>query len=138
MNVFLDANILVSVLNREYPLYEYSARVLSLAGSSRYKLYTSPLCLAIACYFSEKKSGPTLAKRKVSVLSQKINIAAMDEEIVRKAATNKTIHDFEDGLEYYAAQKAKCRYIVTEDVRDYFFSEIEVLTAEQFLKSKVL
>ena len=27
MRIFLDANILVSVLNKEYPLYTYSARI---------------------------------------------------------------------------------------------------------------
>jgi len=33
MKVFVDANILVSVLNKEYPLFTYSARILSLSGN---------------------------------------------------------------------------------------------------------
>ena len=55
MKIFLDANILVSVLNKEYPLFTYSARVLSLMDHPKFEVYTSPICLAIAFYFAEKK-----------------------------------------------------------------------------------
>lgn len=137
MNVFLDANILVSVLNKEYPLFVHSARILSLADTSRFNVYTSPLCLAIAFYFAEKKSGRAVAKRKIALLTQKINIATIDEEVVWKAAAEKAIHDFEDGMEYYAARKSKCTCIITEDVKDFYFSAIEVLTAEQFVTQYV-
>lgn len=137
MNVFLDANILVSVLNKEYPLFVHSARILSLANTTRFNVYTSPLCLAIAFYFAEKKSGRAVAKRKIALLTQKINIATIDEEIVRKAASESAIHDFEDGMEYYAARKSKCTCIVTEDVKDFYFSAIEVLSADEFVNRYV-
>ncbi|HWZ22004.1 MAG TPA: hypothetical protein VNW06_05085, partial [Cytophagaceae bacterium] len=68
MKLFLDANILVSVLNKEYPTFIYSSRILSLSGEPKFELYTSPICLAIAFYFAEKKSGPKLAKSKMSLL----------------------------------------------------------------------
>ncbi len=31
MKIFLDANILVSVLNKEYPLFTHTSRIVSLA-----------------------------------------------------------------------------------------------------------
>ncbi|HRJ29488.1 MAG TPA: PIN domain-containing protein [Cyclobacteriaceae bacterium] len=138
MNIFLDANILISVFNREYPLFIHSARVLSLAGGSHFSVYTSPLCLAIAYYFAEKKSGASLAKQKIKLLTQKIKVTTIDQEVVLFAANDKAIHDFEDGVEYYAAKKAKCTCIITEDVNDFYFSKIEVLTAEQFVKHYLL
>ena len=66
MRIFLDANILVSVLNKEYPLFSYTARILSLADSRKFTVYISPVCLAIAFYFAEKKSGTQLAKKENS------------------------------------------------------------------------
>ncbi len=138
MNVFLDANILVSVLNKEYPLFVHSARIVSLAGNTRFKIFTSPLCLAIGYYFAEKKSGASLAKQKIKLLTQRINISTIDEEVVLQAAGDKAIHDFEDGVEYYAAKKSKCTCLVTEDVKDFYFSKIEVLTAEQFVQHYLL
>lgn len=134
MRIFLDANILVSVLNKEYPLFTWSARVLSLAGKKRFTLYTSAVCLAIAFYFAEKKSGTRAARTKIGLLTQHVSIAGLGGAEVIQAVKDQSVNDFEDGLQYYAAKAAKCRCIITEDVHDFYFSELEVLTAEQFLR----
>lgn len=138
MRIFLDANILVSVLNKEYPLFTYSSRVVSLMDNQKFEVYTSPVCLAIAFYFSEKKSGALLAKRKMELLISKIQIAQVDGSMVTKTIKNKSISDFEDGLEYYAAEAVRCHCIVTDDVKDFFFSEMEVLRAQPFLEKYVM
>jgi predicted nucleic acid-binding protein len=135
MTVFLDANILVAVLNKEYPTFTYAARILSLADSSRYKLYTSPVCLAIAFYFSEKKSGTKLAKEKVKLLCEKLDIVSSTKTIVSLALANKKIHDLEDGIEYYSALSVECDIIITEDQDDYYFSEIPVVNSKSFIQS---
>jgi len=133
MKIFLDANVLVAVLNHQYPLFSYAARILSLTDSSKYRLYTSPICLAIAFYFAEKKSGTKKAKEKISILSEKLYIAVTDENAVKMSAKNPAINDFEDGLEYYSAVLSGCKIIVTEDVSDFYFSEIQVSKCEDFL-----
>lgn len=134
MKIFLDANILISVFNKEYPLFSYSSRILSLADHRKFEIYTSPICLAIAFYFAEKKRGTKNAKKKIQLLIEKINIAPSDKKGVLLAAQNKAVNDFEDGLEYYAALEANCKCIITEDIDDFYFSEIEVLNASQFLE----
>ncbi len=132
MKVFVDANILVSVLNKEYPLFTYTSRILSLAGSAGFSIYTSPVCLAIAFYFAEKKHKATIAKQKIGVLCEHIEIAEATKSSVKKALHNKAVLDFEDGLEYYAAEESSCTSIVTEDVSDFHFARLEVLTSEVF------
>ncbi len=133
MKIFLDATILVTVLNKEYPVFPYAAKLLSLADKPNFKLFTSPICLAIAFYFAEKKSGRAGALRKTQVLCSKIGIASVDENVVDETLANKSITDFEDGLEYYAAEQSNCTCLVTEDVADFSFARIEVLRAEEFL-----
>jgi predicted nucleic acid-binding protein len=134
MKVFLDANILISVLNKEYPVFTSAARILSLADNKLFQLYTSPLCLAIAFYFSGKKSGNIMAKKKISLLTSHISITNTDETAVKKTIANKKINDFEDGIEYYSAIEAGCKVIITEDIGDFYFSEIEVINCNGFLK----
>ncbi len=138
MKIFLDANILVSVLNKEYPLFTYSSRVMSLMGNPKFQVFTSPICLAIAFYFAEKKSGTVKAKQKMDILCNKIEIATADKSTVIKTIQNKAIQDFEDGLEYYSAEASGCRCIITEDRSDFFFSDIEVLDSQSFLKKYVM
>ncbi len=133
MKIFLDANILVAVLNKEYPLFSHAARVVSLTDRKDFEVYTSPLCLAIAFYFAGKKSGSKLAREKITLLSERIQIAGVDETAVRKTCQNKSIHDFEDGLQYYAAESADCEAIITENPEDFYFGEIKILRSEEFL-----
>lgn len=133
MRIFLDANILVSVLNKEYPLFTYAARIVSLADNKKFTVYTSPVCLAIAFYFAEKKSGTQLAKQKIKLLSEKISITTVGKTEVLQALENRQVNDFEDGIEYYAAINNKCEVIVTEDTGDFYFSDIKVCRAQNFL-----
>lgn len=134
MKIFLDANILISVLNKEFPLFSFTSRILSLADNRTYEIFTSPICLAIAFYFAEKKSGRSLAKRKIDLLAEKIKITAIDRETVDDSLANQRIDDFEDGLEYYAAIRSGCECIVTEDTKDFYFSDITVMDAKTFLE----
>lgn len=135
MKVFVDANILVSVVNKEHPLFGYTARIISLAGSGKTRIYTSPVCLAIAFYFAEKKYSTSSAKEKLRILSQHLEIAATNAGSVRSAFADPSVNDFEDGLQYYSAREAGCQCIVTEDKDDFYFSKIQVLSAEEFYET---
>jgi predicted nucleic acid-binding protein len=137
MKIFLDANVLISVLNREYPLFPISSRVLSLADRDGIALYTSPICLAIAFYFSEKKSGADMAKLKIEMLSKKILMSSVNQEVVNQTFANRQVQDFEDGLEYYSALESNCEVIVTEDDNGFYYSKIPVLGCEDFLKEYI-
>jgi predicted nucleic acid-binding protein len=132
MRIFLDANILVSVLNKEYPLFTISSRILSLTDTNEFEVYTSPVCLAIAFYFAEKKYKTRMAKQKLGILCDHIRIAEVTTSPVKKSLNNQRINDFEDGLEYYAAIESRCSCIITEDADDFYFSEINVLNCHDF------
>lgn len=138
MKIFLDANILISVLNKEYPVFNYSSRILSLADSQKFQLYSSSSCFAIAFYFASKKAGISKAKSKIGILAQKIQLADIHREDLLAIIHNKKIIDFEDGLQYHSALNAGCRCIVTENVKDFHFSTIQVLNAESFLINHVI
>jgi len=133
MRVFIDANVIVSVFNKEYPLFIFSARILSLGNSGQFELFTSPLCLAIAFYFSSKKSGEKMAKNKIQSLLEHFSLTTINDSVARQTADDPRINDFEDGLEYYSAIKESCDVIVTEDKDDFYFSEIEVVSCSEFL-----
>lgn len=138
MKVFLDATILISVINKEYPLFTYSSRILSLADRKGFETVTSPVCLAIAFYFAEKKYRSEKAKEKIRILSEHINIAEITGSSVQKTLKNKSILDFEDGLEYYAAREYGCSCIVSEATDDFYFSTIEVVNCERFFEKYMM
>ena len=138
MRLFLDANILVGVLNKEYPLFSCAARIVSLADNKNFTVYTSPICLSIAFYFAEKKSGTQMAKKKIEILVDKLSITDVGKKEVLLSLQNKKVNDFEDGLEYYAALSSNCDVIITEDINDFYFSSIPVLNSNTFAEKHLL
>jgi len=134
LRIFLDANIIISVLNKEYPSFTYTSRILSLGSFKNFTLYTSPICLAIAFYFAEKKHRAVKAKDKIRLLCEHINITEVGKSAVDKSLKNNRVLDFEDGLEYYSAIESKCNCIVTEDIDDFHFAEIEVINSTNFFE----
>jgi len=137
MRLFIDANVLVSVLNKEYPLFSYSSRVLSLADSEKFQLFTSPTCLAISFYFSSKKSGRKLARKKIQMLSEKLSIAPISPKTVTQSLENIQVNDIEDGFQNYAAEEAGCNAIITENISDFYFSKLEIINSYDFLQKYV-
>ena len=138
MRIFLDANILVTVLCNEYPRFSACARVLSLADDPRFDVYTSPLCIAIGAYYAAKKSGKKLARKKVGLLGEKLRMTNMGQSAMRRTLADPRILDIEDGLQYHAAVDAKCGFIITYDRRDFHFAEVPVLEPEDFLLEHAL
>lgn len=136
--IFIDANVLIGVLNKEYPLFRPASRVLSLADHPKFQLFTSPTCLAIAFYFAQKKSGAVAAKQKIGVLLSRLSIAPTGHLETLSAIENKAVLDFEDGLQYYSALHAGCHAIVTEDRHDFHFSSLPVVDCETYLKEFAL
>lgn len=134
MKLFVDANILVSVVNKEYPLFSSAARIISMAGQRGVQVYTTPVCLAIAFYFAEKKHRTEKAKEKISLLCQHIGIAPVTQDCVQQALADKAVIDFEDGIQYYSALAQQCDYIITENVDDFYFSKMTVLNSKVFLQ----
>ncbi|MBN8786395.1 MAG: PIN domain-containing protein [Terrimonas sp.] len=133
MKVFIDANILVAVINKEYPLYTYASRVLSWITTNKHQPVTTSVSLAITFYFAEKKHGTSSAKERIALIAEYLIIADCGKTEVLQAATEKKVKDFEDGLQYFAALNTGCSCIVTENVRDFYFAKIDVLNAKDFL-----
>jgi predicted nucleic acid-binding protein len=133
MKLFLDANILVSILLKEHNYFLSSAKILSLADKPRYTISVTSVCIAIAYYYAEKNLGRREAKRRIKILCDNLSVIACDEKEVTNALANNKVLDVEDGIEYYAALHADCDCIITNDLKDFYFSDIEVLSADDFL-----
>ncbi len=134
MKIFVDANVLVSVVNKELPLFHYSSRVLSVKElNSRYTVSTTPICLAICFYFAQKKCGEKKALEKLRILSEHLEILEVGKKEVALVNTNKQITDYEDGLQYYSAINAGCDAIITEDLDDFYYSQVPVYTSKNFI-----
>jgi predicted nucleic acid-binding protein len=135
MRIFLDANVLVSVVNKEYPAFTACARVLSLADRPGFILFTSSLSLAITWYFAEKKHGRVQARKKIENLLAHIQISDCGPKETGDALRLKTAEDFEDALQYFSALNSGCQTVVTSNTGDFHFSVIPVFEPDDYLRA---
>ena len=106
-----------------------------LADRKGFEVFMSPTCLAIVFYFAEKKYNSAWAKEKINLLCDHICITEASKTALQKPLKNPAVLDFEEGMEYYAAVEHKCTCIMTEDIGDFPFADIQAMRSEDFLKS---
>ena len=132
--VFIDSDVILDVLCKRIPHYQYSAQIFTLSDLKKINLYTTSLSFANVYYILRKTVGGEKAKYFLRKLRLLIKILAADEKET-DLALNSKFTDFEDALQYYTALKHKMEVILTRNVKDYKEKDIIVQTPEHFVKN---
>lgn len=130
--LFLDANIVIDLLEERHPFCEDAALLFAEAYHKRVQLFVSPITFATAAYLLGKHNSSNDVHGLLSKLRQLVRVAATDERVVDDAIVS-MFSDFEDALQYYSAVKAKADFIITRNGKDFTASKIPVMTAADYL-----
>jgi predicted nucleic acid-binding protein len=137
MRVFLDTNILLDIIEARQKFLLASSNVFDLGIKRRIELFATPLTFANCVYTARKNVGYENAIRGLKALKAYVKTTAMDDNQVTDALCS-DMPDFEDMLQYKAAEAAGCDVIVTRDKKRHFPQEgIPVLSPEAFLNEYI-
>ena len=134
IELFVDSDIILDLLAQREPHYIHAARLFTLIDQNEVVAYTSPLIFANLHYLLKKESSNLLALKNLRKLKTLINILSIDEKVIEQSL-NSEFNDFEDAIQYFTAVNNGITLIITRNKTDYKRSKIDVLTAEEFLKS---
>ena len=132
MKVFLDANIIIDVVQNRNDFVEESSKVLQSGLEGFIDLCASDVTFTTVSFYARKQRTTEQLYEIMQSLRDFIDVAptgkiAIDWALQRKAK------DFEDSVQYYAALRTGADYIVSRNVRDYPFDDIPVVTPQDFL-----
>ncbi|CAA6801354.1 MAG: Ribonuclease [uncultured Sulfurovum sp.] len=137
--IFLDANVLIDILDNTRPTSSESAKIYEVLvrGVEKYKLFTSCDLLTTVYYFTRKPLGQAMALHKIKKLNQIITVIEfgnkeVDEAIILMERNDK-YKDLEDTIQYVMARKEGCDYIITND-KAFASGDVPVLSSEEALK----
>ncbi|MDP3149052.1 MAG: PIN domain-containing protein [Ignavibacteria bacterium] len=85
-------------------------------------------------YLLKKQTSNLSALKSLRKLKALINILPIDERVIEQSL-NSEFNDIEDAIQYFTAVNNGIALIITRNKTDYKRSKIDVLTAEEFLKS---
>ncbi len=128
--IFLDTNFIIDLILRD----EYKAickKFLSEGYINGRSFSISFLSVANFAYIARKLPKEELYKY-LNILSESFQIIGHNREQLEKAIYLKA-NDFEDALQYQCAKQEKCECIITRNKKDFCFSEIPVLSAQEYL-----
>ena len=137
--IFLDANILIDILDDKRPSSRESAKVFELLvrGVEEFTLFTSCDLLTTVYYFTRKPLGQELALIKIKKLNHIIKVIEFGnseiDEAIELMERNKKYTDLEDTIQYVMARKEKCDYIITND-KNFASGDVPVLNSKEALK----
>jgi predicted nucleic acid-binding protein len=134
LKVFVDTDIILDLLAKRDPHYQYSAKLFSLADEDEIKVCVSSLSFSNLNYILSKQFTTVQARKKLLTFKTLVNVLSVSEKSV-DLALNSDFNDFEDALQYFTALEFKISTLITRNLKDYKKADISVLTAEQYIKS---
>jgi len=132
-NVFIDTDVIVDFLTDRKPVSLESAKIFSLIDQKKIKGCVSSLSFSNLYYVLRKFGTHKKVISSLQELSDMVDILKVDSDIV-KSALSSDFKDFEDSIQYFAAQEhKKIDCIITRNIKDYTDSSLPVMTPELFL-----
>ncbi len=132
-NVFIDTDVIVDFLTDRKPFSLESAKIFSLIDQKKIKGCVSSLSFSNLYYVLRKFGTHKKVISSLQDLSELVGILKVDSDIVKSALTS-DFKDFEDSIQYFAAQEQKkVDCIITRNIKDYKDSSLPVMTPETFL-----
>jgi len=132
-NVFIDTDVIVDFLTDRKPFSLESAKLFSLIDQKKVKGSVSSLSFSNLYYVLRKFGTHKKVISSLHELSELVDILKVDSDTVKSALVS-DFRDFEDSIQYFAAQdNKKVDCIITRNIRDYKDSSLPVMTPETFL-----
>jgi predicted nucleic acid-binding protein len=131
--VFVDSDIILDLLAKREPFYQYAAEFFLLVEKERIKAYVSPIIITNLHYILRKIKNKKQAIKSLQKLKLLVKILPVDEKIVELALAS-DLNDFEDAIQYYTAKENGIDYLLTRNKKDFKRADITVMTAEEYLE----
>lgn len=132
---FIDTDVILDFMIAREPFAMDAARIFSLSEKKEISICTTGLVFSNAYYVLRKLGTHKKVIEKLTQLERLVDIIGLSKIAVKQALESE-FNDFEDALQHYAALSENVRIIITRNTKDYKYSELAVLTPDQYLKGR--
>ncbi|MCF8461553.1 MAG: PIN domain-containing protein [Flavobacteriales bacterium] len=132
--LFLDTNVMLDLLGERAPFFATAARIATLADKGKIELVVSAVSYATVYYLLSKYENTEAVMGKLRKFRSISSVSDLSETVIDKGLSS-NFSDFEDALQYHCALHTNCNIIITRNGKDFRFSELPVLTGEEYLKN---
>lgn len=137
MKIMIDVNIVLDMIQKRHPHYQYSSTVLSEVLYQRIQGVLPGHGMTTIYYLVARHDTPQKANESIDWLLANFDIISTDNALFQRARCL-PFDDFEDAVVAVSAEVAACDYIVTRNMPDFEHSPIPAITPEEFVNTYVM
>lgn len=115
MKVFLDANVLIDVVQNRIDFVETSSKVLQLGLDGECELCASDITFTTVSFYARKNRTQEQLYEVLQSLRDFIDVAPSGKIAIDWALQQKS-KDFEDSVQYYTALRSGAEYIDSNEI----------------------
>lgn len=133
LKVFVDTDVIIDFLIDRQPHAVASSKIFVLCDKRLLTIFASSLCINNVHYIIKKVTGDKKAREIINDLLDLMTVIEVSEKDLRNAVQS-DFKDFEDAIQYSAAQKVnEIKAIVTRNTKDYKKSKIPIFTPDTLI-----
>ena len=133
---FIDTDVILDFMIAREPFAMDAARIFSLSEKKEIFICTTGLVFSNAYYILRKLGPHKKVIEKLAQLARLVDIIGLSKTVVMHALESE-FNDFEDALQHYASMSEKVGIIITRNTKDFKYSELAVMTPDQYLKGRL-
>ena len=135
MKIFLDANIIVDLLDKPSFDHDLAKEVVRIIRLSKKPVYISPTTFAITYYlFSKRNKGNKNVRNILINFFKYFSFTTEDADVMKKVLASNFV-DLEDALQYFSAKQQGLQLIITKNKKDFIQSDdITVIHPTEFIE----
>lgn len=130
--VFLDANIILDMIDINRNRVTLTKKLISEFISSGYIIFTSCDIFTTVYYVASKKIDSLSVVEELEKILEFIEVIPIDIDIINQAimiTKQSPKSDMEDVLQYVCAKTVRCDFIVTND-KQFYSSDIKIISSD--------
>lgn len=130
--VFIDTNIFLDILFRREQFVDDALSIFDMAVDGQIVLLISDLSIANIKYITRKEISTEEFYNLIQIFRPIFTIVPLGAEVIDKAISLQA-SDFEDALQYFSAVQAGADCLVTRNIKDFAFANMEVFDSKTFV-----
>ena len=114
------------------PFYGPAALIWGMAESGKARGLVSAISFNNVYYIVRRFAGRARAMEAVGILRDIFDVVPVNRAVI-DAAIESGMDDFEDAIQWQCASRAKARYLITRNPKDFSDASPAVVSPEEFL-----
>lgn len=138
--IYIDTNIILDLLDANRITHKDSLKLLSFyLNDSNTELFVNSDSLTNIFYILRYRVKLSFLDsiEKIENIKDMFEIVSIEKneiELAIEICKNGEFKDFEDALQYICALKADCELIITNNIKDFKYSSIDVFSPKELIK----